>query len=219
MPPCFLSEIPTLDRTPRRSTPTCLTPVRIQTKSGESPAQCAPASHRGHAEHRPSTRPATHLLHRLWWNVVGFYCFFSPPGTRASWLRTPWRWVDTSRWWRPSPPTRECFETNPLRPNVSRTTSRAGESHGGLKRGLRPNPPCLRFSAISGWCPPWRCLLLTPSSRWLSSTSTGLHGSLHLTDEVLEKSQNVLQIIHSYDKNNNNNKKDTPLAWMWPGCY
>lgn len=134
------------------------------------------------------------------WNDGGFYCFFSPPGTRASWLKTPWRWVDTSRWWRPSPPTRECFETSPLRPNVSRTTSRAGESgpsHGGLERGLRPNRPCLRFSAIPGWCPPWRCLLLTPTSRWLSSTSTGLHGSLHLTDEGPEKSHNVLQIIYS----------------------
>lgn len=48
MPPCFLSEIPTLDPAPRRCTPTCLTPVRIQTKSGECPAPCAPASHWSH---------------------------------------------------------------------------------------------------------------------------------------------------------------------------
>lgn len=59
MPPCFLSEIPTLDRAPWRSTPTCLTPVRIQTKSGECHAQCAPASHWSHREDCPSTRPAS----------------------------------------------------------------------------------------------------------------------------------------------------------------
>lgn len=151
----------------------------------------------------------TYPLEWLWWKDVGcFVCFYLQERTSSC-------KKDLDAWWvhqdggdlLPLPENaskQPCWSQTSFRwhpEQVSHTSCTSCTKD--WKGFCIQTPPCLCLSSISDWCPPWTYRLLTRNSRWLSSTFTGLHASLYLSDKVLEMFLKVLQIACSYFKKNN----------------
>lgn len=193
--------------------PTCLTPAYIQTKSGECHARRTSVSVTPRTGQ--SIQPASLFLNskmypvdRLWWKDVGsFVCFYLQERTSSCKKHLDAGWVHQDGGdllLLPENASKQpCWSQTSLRwhPEQVSHTSYTKDWKGFCLQ----TPPCLCLSSISDWCPPWTYRLLTRNSQWLSSTSTGLHASLHLSDEVLEKFLKVLQITYRYFKKNVNN--------------